>query len=202
MEYIRSEREAGQIIGPFTVPPHPLFISSPLGVILKEEPGSSRVIHDLSYPEGAAVNDLIPNRMMGVSFDDFDYVARLINLAGRASLIAKVDIQSAFCILSIHPLCVHLFRFCFQGLYYMDNCLPMGCSYSCALFEQFSTAIQEVLLSHYKFHALSHILDDFIFLSPAGSLLCQQQLDCFLDIARFTGILIKASKLFPLLCVF
>lgn len=124
-------------------------------------------------------------------------MSQLINIAGRAALIAKVDIQSAFRILPIHPSCVHLFGFCFEEHFYIDKCLPMGSSYSCALFEQFSTTIQEVLLSCYKFHAMSHILDDFIFLSPVGSPLCQQQLDCFLTIANMVGIPIKASKTIP-----
>lgn len=151
----------------------------------------------MSYPTGAAVNDLIPNSVTGVSYEDFDHVAQLINVSGQGALIAKVDIQSAFHILPIHPSCVHLFGFCFEEKFYIEKCLPMGCSYSCALFEQFSSTIQEVLLSQYRFHVMSHILDDFIFLSPAGSLLCQQQLDCFLLIARFVGIPIKASKTIP-----
>lgn len=192
--YIASECEAGRIIGPFNSPPHDLFISSPLGVIPKKEPGSFRIIHDLSYPKGCAVNDLIPNHLTSVSYEDFDHVADLINRAGKAALVAKVDIQSAFRILPIHPSCIHLFGFRFQDAFYVDKCLPMGCSYSCALFEQFSTTLQQVLLSRYRFISMSHILDDFIFIAPEGSPLCQQQLQCFLQIASYTGIPIKTSK--------
>lgn len=61
----------------------------------------------------------------------------------------------------------------------------MGCSYSCALFERFSTTLQQPLLSKFHFHSVSHILDDLmkIFIALAGSLLCHQQLSCFLVIA-------------------
>lgn len=49
-------------------------------------------------------------------------------------------------------------------------------------------------LLSFAFHSVSHILDDFIFLSPANSPLCKLQLDTFLAIASFAGIPIKASK--------
>lgn len=181
-------------MGPFLSPPHPLFIASPLGVIPKKEPGSFRVIQDLSFPKGCAINDLIPNHLTGVSYEDFEHVLRLISQAGEAALVAKVDTQSAFRILPMHPSCVHLFGFVFRGEFYVDKCLPMGCSYSCALFEQFSTTLQQVLLFRFHFHSMLHILDDFMFIAPAGSPLCKQQLQCFLQIAVYTGIPIKHSK--------
>lgn len=62
-DYIEMESMVGRIAGPFDEPPHPAFISSPLGVIPKKEPGALHVIHDLSYPKSFAVNDLIPNNL-------------------------------------------------------------------------------------------------------------------------------------------
>lgn len=127
-EYIQSEKTVGRIVGTFQSPPHPYFVSSPLGIIPIKEPGSFRVIHNLSFPEGQSVNDLIPQHMTSVSYKDFDHVVHLINTAGDAALLAKTDIQSAFRILPIHPSCIHLFGFSFQGSFYVDKCLPMGCS--------------------------------------------------------------------------
>lgn len=128
---LQSELAAGRIIGPFSSPPCPNFVSSPLGVIPKKEPGSFRVIHDLSLPKGQSINDLIPNSL---TYEDFDHVSSLIMAAGASALVAKVDIQSAFWILPIHPSSIHLFGFFFDGFYYINKCLPMGCSFSCALF--------------------------------------------------------------------
>lgn len=70
----------------------------------------------------------------------------------------------------------------------------MGCSFSCALFERFSSAIQHALISKFSFSLVSHILNDFIFISPFNSSLCQQQLDTFLALSAFVGIPIKTSK--------
>lgn len=196
-EYISQELMAGRIVGPFTsLPPH--CIVSPLGLVPKQDPGAFRVIHDLSFPKGRGVNDLIPNHLIAVSYEDFEFVMRIVRAAGQGALISKVDIQNAFRIMPIHKDDIHLFGFVWREKYYLDKCLPMGCSISCALFETFSSALQHVLISKFSFSAVSHILDDFIFVSPAHSNLCQHQLNSFLLIAEYTGIPIKASKtVFP-----
>lgn len=191
----------GRLLGPFVTPPHSQFIRSLLGVIPKKEQASFRVIHDLSFPKGKAVNDMIPNHLTAVSYEDFDHVAALIVAQGRGCLIAKVDIKSAFRILPIHPNSVHLFGFSFKEEFYMDKCLPMGCSLSCVLFECFSSSLQDVLLRSFSFHCVSHILDDFIFIAPAGSGLCQKQLECFTAMAQYADIPIKSSKTVLPTCV-
>lgn len=97
----------------------------------------------------------------------------------------------------IHQSAIHLFGFHWRENFYLDKCLPMGCSLSCSLFELFSTSLQTALLKKFSFLSVSHILDDIIFISPANSPLCKQQLSTFLAIASFVGIPIKASKTIP-----
>ena len=53
----------GRIAGPFTKPPFENFISFPLGIVPKSEPGKYRIIHDLSYPKNASVNTGVPREM-------------------------------------------------------------------------------------------------------------------------------------------
>lgn len=125
-----TEITEGRLLGPFAEPPHPHFVCSPLGVVLKKEPGSFRVIHDLSFPKGQSVNDMIPNHLTSVSYEDFDHMVSLIVQQGLGAPIAKVDIKSDFHILPIHPDSVHLFGSTFDNQFYMDKCLPMGCSHA------------------------------------------------------------------------
>lgn len=75
--YITKELSVGRILGPFSSLPSGAIIS-PLGLVPKREPGSYRVIHDLSFPKGRGVNDLIPNHLTSVVYEDFDYVVSLI----------------------------------------------------------------------------------------------------------------------------
>lgn len=160
----------------------------------KKKPGASQVIHDLSYPQSRSVNSLIPPDITVVSYEDFDHVSNLIVQAEPSAFTAKVDVQSAFRILMIHPSDRHILGFSWRGHYFMDNCFPMGCSISCMLFETFSHAVQSALLTFYSFLFMSHILDDFIFIGPDNSLNCHRQLEHFRCIARFIGMPKNSSK--------
>lgn len=72
----------------------------------------------------------------GLSFDaSVEWVRRF----GKGALLAKMDIESAFCWLPVHPESLHLLGCCWEGCYFIDCCLPMGCSLSCAYFEAFSS---------------------------------------------------------------
>jgi hypothetical protein len=70
----------------------------------------------------------------------FHFVSIVKNL-GKGALIGKKDIQSAFKLLPIYPGDFDLLGFKIGSNYYIDKCLPMGCSISCSTFEHFSTFI-------------------------------------------------------------
>jgi hypothetical protein len=54
---------------------------------------------------------------------------------GRSTQLAKIDIRQAFRLLIVNPADFDLLGIKFDGKYYIEKCLPMGCSISCALFE-------------------------------------------------------------------
>ena len=144
-DMLKSEISLGRIAGPFLLPPFDDFVVSPLGLVPKRESGSFRLIHDLSFPRGDSINSGIPREFSNVSYEDFDFFLSLLAMVGCNCFIAKADIESAFRIVPIDPNCHHLLGFMFNDKYYYDKCLPMGCSISCKLFEDFSRAIQWVL---------------------------------------------------------
>ena len=125
----------GRIAGPFTKPPFENFISSPLGIVPKSEPGKYRIIHDLLYPKNASVNTGVPRANAEVHYDSIDTIVDLVYRHGRGCLMAKTDIEDAFRIIPIHPLDHSLLGFSFEGEFYFDRCLPMGASSSCQIFE-------------------------------------------------------------------
>lgn len=61
----------------------------------------------------------------------------LIARIGEGTLFAKMDISSAFRLLPVCPEDFCLLGFKHSGLYYIDKSLPMGCSLSCLLSENF-----------------------------------------------------------------
>ena len=184
---LTKEISLGRIAGPFPSPPFVNFQCSPLGMVPKKEPNTFRLIHNLSYPDGNSINDHIPKE-----FTTVRYVSLLTNF-GRGALIGKTDIEDAFRIIPIHPSCYHLFGFSWDSQFFYDRCLPMGCAESCRIFERLSCALQWVLQNS-GVRAVSHILDDFIFIGPPNSDSCLQDLNQFIALATDLSIPIKHEK--------
>jgi hypothetical protein len=63
-------------------------------------------------------------------------------ISNLGALCGKIDIKSAFRLLIVSPSDFDLVGIYFDGKFYIDKCLPMGCSLSCSLFEKFSSFLQ------------------------------------------------------------
>ena len=194
---ISKELSKGRVAGPFKEPPFKNLVISPLGLVEKKEPGTFRVIHDLSFPQNNSVNSNIAKEFSAVNYETLDSVVHLVKIFGRGSLIAKTDIEEAFRLLPIHPDDYHLLGFYFDKKIYFDKCLPMGCSSSCNLFEKLSCALQWYVSRHFPHSGISHILDDFIFVGPPHTDCCNRCLVFFIDLCKRLGIPIKHSKTCP-----
>ena len=132
---LSKELTAGRIVGPFDVPPFETFRISPQGVVPKKSPGEFRLIHHLSYPAGSSVNDGIPKELATVPYAIIDDAIRLVKSLGNGCFLAKTDIKSPFRIIPITPRDFPLLGIEWQGKFYFDKCLPMGCFSSCQIFD-------------------------------------------------------------------
>ncbi|XP_041440120.1 uncharacterized protein LOC121400643 [Xenopus laevis] len=191
---LATEVELGRMAGPFMVPPVPNLRLSPLGVVPKKEAGKFRLIHHLSHPHGSSVNDGIDEETAHVTYTSFDVAVRLVRTCGRGALMAKVDIESAFRLLPVHPDCQHLLGCKFEGKIYMDRCLPMGCSISCAHFEAFSSFLEWVVRLETGSRAVIHYLDDFLCVGKPGTEECRIILQVLLSVFRRFGVPVAMEK--------
>ncbi|KAM4748944.1 protein KTI12 homolog [Rhinophrynus dorsalis] len=186
---LEKELRAGRMAGPSESPPLRDLIVSPLGVVPKREPGKFCLIQHLSYPEGHSVNDAIDEAQCSVQYQSFEQALQLVIDAGPGALMAKLDIESAFRLLPLHPSSFRYMGCWFQGRYYVDRCLPMGYSVSCAFFEVFSSFLHwEVEL---RPGSVAHYLDDFMFVGPRDSEECGESLE--LALARFKVLVVPVA---------
>lgn len=176
------------------VPPLFLICNAPLLVLYPKKIDEFRLIHHLSYPDGASINEFIPDELCSVSYATVDDAIKQIKKLGKNCLLAKTDIASAFRILSVHPDDHELLGIQFKGAFYYDRCLPMGCSISCSLFETFSTALQWIACTKFGVPNMLHILDDFLFLGPPDSPICNLSLHQFMSMCAVLGVPIKGKK--------
>ncbi|KAL9987025.1 hypothetical protein ACROYT_G001259 [Oculina patagonica] len=122
------------------------------------------MIHNLSFPFGASVNDFIPPEFCSVHYATVNDAIRIIKRLGAGCTLAKTDVRSAFRIIPVNPLDYQLLPMQWKGRYYVDGCLPMGCASSCKTFEALSTAMEWIARNKLAISNILHILDDFLIL--------------------------------------
>jgi hypothetical protein len=128
---ILKEIGMGRIEGPYSDIPISNLRISPIGLVPKGNDSGWRLITHLSFPKDNSVNYFIDPDQTSVQYSIFDSVIQMIAKLGKGAFIGKRDIKSAFRLLQIFPGDFDLLGFQFQGKYYVDKCLPMGCSRSC-----------------------------------------------------------------------
>jgi len=102
-DYLLSEVSTGRVIGPFLPRAVPHVHISQFGVIPKSQPGKWRLIVDLSLPKGHSVNDGISKPLCSLKYVTIDEAIKGIVQNGQGTLLAKIDIKSAFLLLPVHP---------------------------------------------------------------------------------------------------
>ena len=164
---LEVEKQNNRIAGPFNEIPLPNFRVSPIGLVPKKQPGKFRINHHLSYPASGSINDSIPDSDATVHYASTDDAISVLNKLGPGCVLSKVDIQSAFKIIPVHPEDHNLLGFKWEGKCYYDRTLPIGCRSSCAIFETFSTAVEWIAKGIINPGGMVHILDDFLIISTS-----------------------------------
>ena len=193
MKKLQAEIQFGRILGPFSKLPISTLRISPIGVIPKSD-GGWRLITDLSYPEGNSVNTYISSELSRVNYTSLDSILDKIHDLGTRAHLAKMDIKSAFRLLVINPADFDLMGIKFGDSYYIDKCLPMGCSLSYKLFETFSTFLQWEVERRSGSNLVDHYLDDFIFMGAEESNNCARMMSTFKEVCLDIGVAIADKK--------
>jgi len=107
-DYLSTEILLGQVAGPFLPRAVPAVHISHFGVIPKGQTGKWRLIIDLSHSKGHSVNDGIPKSLCSLRYVTIDDAIKGIIQLGKGTLLAKIDIKSAFRLLPIHPADRHM----------------------------------------------------------------------------------------------
>ena len=127
-DYIQKELSLGRMLGPFQSTDHlpPLHFNR-FGVIPKgHNTGKWRLITDLSFPQGHSVNDEINPSLCSLAYTTVDDIAAVVAQLGKGALLAKVDIESAYRLIPVHPQDRPLQAVRWDGNIYIDSMLPFG----------------------------------------------------------------------------
>ena len=187
--------------GPFAQPPFEHFIQSPIGLVPKDQGKATFLIFHLSYPRnGDSVNSQTPADICKVKYCEFDDAVRWCLEEGVGCFVSKSDMMSAFRNLGIKKSHWSLLMlkarspFDKKWYFFIDKCLPFGSSISCAHFQAFSNAVAHIVQFLIKRKVINY-LDDFLF-AALLKWMCNQQVQCFLDICALINFPVSLEKTF------
>ena len=162
--YIATEQRHGALAGPFGSPPVEWLHTSPLMTRPKKDAKFRRVIVDLSWPSGAAVNEGIDSHFYidgpaNIVLPTADYMADRLLQLGPGAYIYKTDLARGYRQLRVDPIDWPLLGFCHKGQYFVDICPPFGLRSSAMCMQRTSEAISYIHAQQ-GYHSKPY-LDDF-----------------------------------------
>ena len=161
--YLDKEGAAGRMLGPFStqaVGVLPQLHVNHFGVIPKgHDTGKWRLITDLSYPLGLSVNDGIDPELCSLTYTSVDAVAEVAVSYPPGAVLAKVDIESAYRLIPVHPSDRPLQAMEWEGAVYVDPMLPFGLRSAPKIFNAVADGLEWYLRGRGIRH-VAHYLDD------------------------------------------
>ena len=193
-EYLAAEITQSRIIGPFDKLPNGDPHISRFGVIPKKHSQKWRLIVDLSHPAGCSINDGIPKDLCSLTYITVDTAINHIITLGPGTLLAKVDIKSAFRLLPVHPADRHLLVMRWKKQLYIDTCLPFGLRSAPKLFNILADFLAWIL-NQQGVSPVLHYLDDFLTMGQADSATCHNNFTTIQQTCQKLGIPLALEKL-------
>ncbi len=191
--YLAKERDAGRVIGPLPESVEGVHVSR-FGVIPKpHQPGKWRLIVDLSYPKGRSVNDGIDPALCSLVYASIDDAANRILHLGRGTLLAKLDIASAYRIVPVHPDDRPLLGMTWKKERFVDTALAFGLRSAPKIFNALADGLLWVFYEDGVTSAL-HYLDDFLFLGSPNGGQCASALTHAMEACQQLGMPLAAEK--------
>ena len=174
-DYIHHELSLERISGPYSPSMCPDVHINRFGVIPKNyQQDKWRLITDLSYPSGSSVNDGIPSQLCSLTYVTIDDAILNILKSGKNTILAKIDIKSAFRLLPVHPADRYLLGMKWRDQIYIDHCIPFGLRSAPKLFNLLADLLAWIA-QNAGVSYLIHYLDDYLTMGPPASTVCPIQ---------------------------
>ena len=136
------------------------------------------------------MNDGINPNLCSLHYTSVKDVATAAAQLGRRALLAKVNIESAYRLIPVHPGDCWLLGMTWEGRLYVDPMLPFRLRSSAKIFY----AVVDALEWRLKAVGVPYYLDDFVVLGAPGSDECPQALEKLLFTCSNLGIPLAAHK--------
>lgn len=199
-DFIAKELSHKALAGPFKQQPfRPWTRQSPLMTRPKRDTDSRRVIVDLSFPQGSAVNDginikSIYGRDTSYTLPTIGDLTEKVKQIGPSAWIWKADLARAYRQLRVDPLDAPLLGLAFNNNIYLDLCPSFGCRSSSGACQRTSMAVCYLMAKKGWF--ILAFLDDFAGVQSSKAE-ASQAYDDFLSLTTQLGLQLATDKCSP-----
>ena len=178
-KYLREELECNRLVEVPHSESSIVHISRFGAIPKKHQPGRWRLIVDLSSPLERSVNDYIDPSLCSLSYASVEDAAAFVLKAGQGTLLAKLDIKSAYRNIPIHPGDQHLLGMQWRDKVLVDTCLPFGLRSAPKIFNATTDALEWIMVNEGKtfLEFIIHYLNDFLFGGSPNLDSCRRSLD-------------------------
>ena len=122
-----------------------------------------------------------------------DMIADRIAELGQGTMMAKLDVKSAFRIIPVSPQDRILLGMKWEDKLYVDRVLPFGLRLAPRIFSAVADAIQfGAIMRGVK--NITHYLDDFVILGSPGSDQCRRDLVIMTELCAELGVPLAGEK--------
>ena len=139
------------------------------------------------------MNDGIDPELCSLSYISVGHVARVAASYPRGALLAKVDIESAYRLVPVHPLDRPLLAMEWDGHIYLDPMLPFGLRSAPKVFNALADGLEWYLHTQGIRH-IFHYLDDFVIIAPPQSQECATALSILTRVCADLGVPLAEHK--------
>ena len=123
-----------------------------------------------------------------------DTAIRHIIILGQRTILAKLDVKSAFRLIPVHPANRHLVAMCWNDKIYVDTCLPFGLRSAPEIFNILADLLS-CILEQREIMPVIHYLDDFLTMGSADSATCHDNFTAIQQTCQELGIPLAPEKL-------
>ena len=146
--YLDTEMSHAAMLGPFDTPPFPDAHISPMMTRPKKDSTRRRVILDLSWPHGSALNDGISRaeylgRPFSFHLPTVDFMAIRLRELGPNAYMYKTDLSRGYRQLRIDPSDWPFLGMSHKGKFYFDPCPPFGMRSSSLMMQRTTEAVSD-----------------------------------------------------------
>ena len=125
---------------------------------------------------------------------ELDQIISMALKHGPGALMAKFEVEAAYCNIAVHPDDRYRLGMKWRGQYFVDLALPFGLCSAPYIFNSVADMVEWIILNKYNVTDLKHYLDDFLTAGPAGSNQCAQNLQISLAVCHSLGLPLHPSK--------